>query len=122
MADISKFTFNIKGRRINSDRIKDVWDKYFSDKPFPSVMMFETSFKNFQKAMKDYCESHPERDRRMKEAELKEYGAVVNKQFTSAFVVNTNNGYYLILRSRTSSMSFEDDVMHELNHIYKKEL
>jgi len=115
---MSEYGMRFKERRISEDKLRKVWDKKFSNKPFPPVRGYRVKYKEFVKIFEGYMQSDPIRAELTKKSEIREHGSSGGLHNVTAFAIDTGVEGFLIFVKTNSPLSLEEDLEHELRHIY----
>jgi hypothetical protein len=116
----TRYIFNFDGNPISSDTLKKIWRNYFGDKLFPNVRAYNLKYSEFVRVISEYEKSDPEFKKACEKAELIEYGRLHTFQEIGAKLISLNpeKTEFLILRRKNSRFTLENDLKHELEHIY----
>lgn len=106
-----------KGEEIPQTRLQEIWMRQYSSQPFPNVKGYVLRPKRFLKWIQELRASGHAASR-----ELEEYGDIAPINKTCAFVISPTDGQYLIFRSSASYYIEEEDLKHELGHIFRGEV
>jgi hypothetical protein len=107
---------SFKGKEISQDKLQQLWTENFPSKAFPSVRAWTLRPKHFFKWHRQLVASGHTLDR-----EVEEYGSKGPLHLTCAFVIRGKAGYG-IFRNSSSRFTEEEDLTHELGHIFRGEL
>ena len=107
-------TFN--GYRVSETKLAKVWLIHFTSEPFPRVQCYDLKADEFERVYRMIMESGMVTNR----SEW-EYGKRVKIEEASAFTVSSETGY-LIFRRERSPHTIEEDLEHELRHIFNGDI
>ena len=108
------------GEKISKTRLRHIWHQLYPKKSLPKILAFVVSKERFFNVMDQVREHHIKySDPNYIETCIKqEWGKIVE---ASAFVINTDIGYLVLIRS-DSPYPLEEDLKHELKHIHDGEV
>jgi len=112
MSGNSERGLNFNGHRIPDTRLLKIWNTFFSNKPFPQVKAYLMRDRDFHKFLEKLL-----RDGLVINYGLREWGDNSIK-FTTAVCFDTVNGP-LILVKQGSQYPLDEDLKHELQHIFR---
>ena len=109
------------GKKISSKHLMKLWKKHFKDKPMPWIKAINFTEEEFLKVFHYTNKSLSLQKRRQKM--IKEYGKLVPESLIMASVTkitrdSSGEQFYLIIRRVDSKDSEDNDLLHELKHIY----
>ena len=116
-----QFTFEYI-ETIPESKLKEVWQKFFSDKPFPKVKGFMLTEQEYLRVLKKEKEFP-----NIKDLRVEEWKTYRKDEESNAHTCSVDDNYkgeykFIILRKETSTESLEHNLEHELGHIYRKEV
>jgi hypothetical protein len=112
MTETRDRSFSFKGEQIPDRRLRRIWDKKFSDKPYPNVKAYKLRRRHYIR-LNDIL-TH---ELNIPSGDMKEYG-YIPKGVSDALVLNTNEDEYIVYAREDSLEPLDASLEHELRHIY----
>ena len=111
---------NFYGKKISSKHLTKLWKEHFKDKPMPRIKAINFSEEEFLKVFRYANKSVPLQ--KQHQNLINEYGKLVPESSMVSCVtkVKRQSGeqFYLIIRRIDSKDTEDNDLLHELKHIY----
>jgi hypothetical protein len=114
---------SFKAKRIKEGILKEIWNRKFSDKPFPKVKAFKMPNKRYLETLKKMRQSSK---KKTEAQDLKEYGKILCpdevEQLAGYSGLDRKSGNFFIIVNEDSVHPSMCTLAHELEHIYKGDL
>lgn len=111
---------SFKAKKIEEEILREIWNRKFSDKPFPKVKAFKMPNKRYLETLKKMRKSSKEKTEAQ---DMREYGRILNQEEAENLhgftVLDGISGDYFIFVNEDSILSLKITLEHELNHVYE---